>query len=66
MAYPDYFIVITPSMKRTYLKHARSIGFDFTFSLIKETPLNLVGGSFKKEYMVGMIAGLNKFRRIGI
>jgi hypothetical protein len=50
-------------MKKAYLTHARSIGFDFTYSLIKETPLTVYG---KREYIIGVIAGLNEYRRIGI
>lgn len=50
-------------MKKTYLKYARCVGFDFTYSLIKEAPLTKYG---KREYMIGIIAGLNSYRRIGI
>jgi hypothetical protein len=35
MAYPDYLLIISQQMKKNYLKTARTIGFDFTFNVIK-------------------------------
>lgn len=37
--YPDFFLIITKAMKDLYHKYARSIGFDFTYSMIRETAM---------------------------
>lgn len=54
-------MIITKEMKDLYLKTARSVGFDFTYSLIRETTLSSEG---RTEYGIGFIAGLNSYRRI--
>ena len=64
LTYPDTVMFITPQMKQMYLEYGRCIGFDFTFSLIKDRPIPIEGR--KPEYMIGMIAGLNSNRRLTI
>lgn len=41
--YPDYLLISSEEMKKTYHKYARCIGFDFTYSLIRESPLTKYG-----------------------
>lgn len=50
-------------MKKIYHKNARCVGLDFTYSLIREAPLTKYSS---REYMIGVIAGLNSYRRIAI
>ena len=64
LSFPDTLMVITPQMKEFYYRFGRTIGFDFTFSLIKERPIPIEGR--KPEYMIGVIAGLNGNRRLTI
>lgn len=62
--YPNILLVVTPSMKEMYLRYGRCIGFDFTFNMVREVPT--LGEGNKEQYLIGVIAGLNSFRRITI
>ena len=62
--YPDLLLIVTPGMKEMYLKYGRCVGFDFTFNMVREIPLKTKGK--KEQYLIGVIAGLNSFRRITI
>lgn len=48
---PNVIIIITPQMKELYLRYGQYVGFDLTYSLIKETPEST------KEYLVGVFGG---------
>lgn len=63
LAFPDYLLVISKQMKKSYLENGRSVGFDFTFSLIKDAPLSTLGN---KQYLIGFFAGLTPIRRVTI
>ena len=36
---PNVLLIVTPQMKELYHKYGHYIGFDLTFSLIKEKPM---------------------------
>jgi hypothetical protein len=63
LTYPDYLLVISKQMKKCYLENGRSVGFDFTFSLIKDSPLSKFSS---KQYLIGFFAGLTAIRRVTI
>jgi hypothetical protein len=63
LTYPDYLLIISKQMKKSYLESGRSVGFDFTFSLIKDSPLST---SNNKQYLIGFFAGLTPIRRVTI
>jgi hypothetical protein len=35
---PNVLLIITPQMRELYLRYGQYVGFDLTYSLIKETP----------------------------
>ncbi len=55
---PNVLLIISPQMKELYYKYGQYVGFDLTFSLIKEKP------SHETEYLVGVFAGTTESRRI--
>ena len=48
---PNVLLVISPQMKELFYKYGQYVGFDLTFSLIREKPEQA------KEYLVGVFAG---------
>ena len=57
---PNILVIITPMMKKNFKKFGQVVGFDLTFSLIKERTAD------NSEYMVGLFANYNYFKKIVI
>ncbi len=57
---PNVMLIVTPQMKELFLKYGQYVGFDLTFSLIKETPEST------KEYLVGVFGGTSESQRITV
>ena len=55
---PNILLIVTPEMKREYRKFGKLVGFDLTFSLVRERTKK------NQEYMVGVMAGTNGSKKI--
>ena len=51
-------MIITPRMKQLYLEFGQYVGFDLTFSIIRERPTQ------HKEFLVGIFGGSTESKRI--
>ena len=47
-------------MKELYIRYGQYVGFDLTYSLIKEAP------QLSKEYLVGVFGGTSESQRIAV